>query len=282
MVRTSLSFVLLSALTAVAAAEPVRLAHRFTVGQEILVEAQHEAELKITKNEEQTEVTHATDSQRRYVVESIDATGAATVVSSVTSVNMSASSPDGAWSYDSTTGAKPPEQFAGVAETVGKPLARFVVTPTGSVELVTPLLKGVVNASADSQAYEHPFVRLPDQPVSVGDEWSESFKKVIMIPKQNPEAVNMKRVYRLESFDGSRATIRWRSVVLTPIRDSRIEGELAQHKLDGSLEFDVKAGRMISREAAADADVVGFSGGGSLLESHVERSEKVITKVASR
>lgn len=262
-------------------AEPVRLMHRFDVGQTFTVRTDHRARLEITKEEQLTTVDHQTDSVQSYLVESIDATGSATVVSRVDAVLMRASSNgEGTVEYDSTKlDAKPHEQFAAVQETVGKPLTRFVVSPFGTVDAVQPLLKGVVSSDASSQSHEHPFVRLPSEAVEPGATWDEKFKLVITIKGELPEAVNVKRKYQLDGLKDGIASISWRTVVLTPIRSTQLESELIQQTLDGMIEFDVAKGRIVLRKSGIDRQVVGFDGGGSKFRSVVDRTERLASKL---
>ncbi len=69
------------------------------------------------------------------------------------------------------------------------------------------------------------------------------------------------------------ATISIRSEPLTPISEPEIESQVLQQLSNGTIRFDVDAGRLISKELQWDESVVGFSGSGSLMEYSARYSE---------
>lgn len=265
------------------AADSVSLFHRYKSGQVFQVQTHEDAKVALTLESGVNELSHTTDSVRQFRVMSVDNGGNATVQVLIENVGMRATSSEGTVTYDSKTDAKPIEQFKEVAATVGHPLAEFIVTPTGEVTSAKPLHESVNSVDASSQSLEHPFVRLPTDAVTVGDEWSEKFKLVVDVPGKLPEAVNLKRTYKLTSIDKGRATVTWRTIVLTPINDPGLEGDLAQRVFNGSFEFDIAAGHMLTRTAKAEGHVISFQGEGTKLDTNIARKESLTapTKTAA-
>jgi hypothetical protein len=66
--------------------------------------------------------------------------------------------------------------------------------------------------------------------------------------------------YRLERLEDGIATIAVDTTVLTPVDDPRLEARLLERIWDGTVRFDVEAGRIVGRRTAIDRRVVGFGG----------------------
>jgi hypothetical protein len=73
------------------------------------------------------------------------------------------------------------------------------------------------------------------------------------------------------------ATISVRSEPLSPVNDPTEEAQVMQQLSNGIIQFDVDAGRMISKELAWDHQVVSFSGAGSLLEYSSRLEDRVVS-----
>ena len=254
---------------------PVTLRHRFTVGQDVVVEGTEDASVEVTVEGNVTKLAHKTDSVRRFHVAAIDPMGNATVRVEISEIHMEASSSEGMISFDSSSSETPHEQFKEVSKTIGKPLAEFVVSPLGEIVSVTPLHESAAELDTATRSLEHPFVRLPSEPVGTGDEWSETFKVVIKKDEELPQAVKMKRTYQIESIADSIVTASWRTLVLTPIKDPALESDVVQRSFDGTFRFNVRAGQTVNRSAKSAGEVVGFQGSGSQLNSKITRSESI-------
>lgn len=262
---------------------PISLAHSFEQGDVYRVRKHEDASVEVMLESGTNELSHTADSVRQFRVMSVDANGAATVRVAIENVTMRATTSEGTITYDSNSDEKPTEQFEDVAKTIGQPLAEFVVTKAGEVTNVKSLHESVTDIDANSQSLEHPFVSLPDKPIEVGDQWSETFKVVIKLPEELPYAVKLKRAYTLDSVTAGVAQISWRTLVLTPIKDAVLEGELIQRQFAGTLTCHLADGRLIKRTATASGDVVGFQGNGTRLKSEIARTEAMtIAKATAR
>jgi hypothetical protein len=103
-------------------------------------------------------------------------------------------------------------------------------------------------------------VPLPEEPVGVGAEWTVPQDVVVEVPNGPRKAVRTRLRYRLEALKDGIATIAVDTTVLTPIDDPRLEARLLERIWDGTVTFDVGAGRVVGRRTSIDRRVVGFGG----------------------
>jgi len=96
--------------------------------------------------------------------------------------------------------------------------------------------------------------------VAVGETWS--FPYEIVIPSNNGTVVKIKtqQKYSLERVKNGVATIKMATVILTPVHDPAVEAQLIQRQTEGTIRFDIEAGRVISQQMDLDKRVVGFAG----------------------
>ena len=138
---------------------------------------------------------------------------------------------------------------------LGKPIVRFVVEPDGRVLERREILPCPPSATGDLVV-----VPLPDGPVSVGHEWTVPQEVVVEAPGGARKAVRTRIRYRLEGLNDGIATIAVDTTVLTPVDEPQFEARLLERIWNGSIRFDVAAGRVVGRTTAIDRRVVGFGG----------------------
>ena len=66
-----------------------------------------------------------------------------------------------------------------------------------------------------------------------------------------------------------------KSEMLTIISEPKEEAQVLQQLSNGTIHFDIDAGRMISKELSWDKVVVGFSGAGSVMDYSARLEEQV-------
>jgi hypothetical protein len=72
---------------------------------------------------------------------------------------------------------------------------------------------------------------------------------------------------------------------LTPIEAASVKAQIVQQLSNGTIKFDVDAGRVLSKELDWDETVVGFQGENSLMEYRARVTEKLLdgpTRTAKR
>ncbi len=176
-------------------------------------------------------------------------------------------------SSDETTHAGP---YQYVAKTVGRPLSIAVISLRGELISADSLIKDGAIAIDPSINF---FSVLPAEPVAIGATWKESY--TVQIDQQGlKHPVKMQRQFTLESVTGDLATISFRTVPLTPLRDPQIEASVAQQLFKGTIVFDVARGRMMSRESELNQTVIGAVGQTSSMSVAGRRTEKLTTPAA--
>jgi hypothetical protein len=165
----------------------------------------------------------------------------------------------------------PPVQFAGAADNVGK------VVSTISIDG-----KGMVVARSDTQNPPHlgmgdVTLPLPENPVAVGATWE--IPREMRIPRKDGSSrlLKFRELFKLEKVSAGIATISVRSEPLSTISDPSEEAQVLQQLSNGTIRFDLDAGRMVSKDLAWDHEVVAFSGPGSVLEYSARLDDHVVT-----
>ena len=165
----------------------------------------------------------------------------------------------------------PPIQFAGAADNVGK------VVSTISIDA-----RGMVVARSDTQNPPHlgmgdVTLPLPENPVAVGATWE--IPREMRIPRKDGSSrlLKFRELFKLEKVSAGIATISVRSEPLSTISDPSEEAQVLQQLSNGTIRFDLDAGRMVSKDLAWDHEVVAFSGPGSVLEYSARLDDHVVT-----
>ena len=255
----------------VRAAEPVRLRYRFQVGDRIDMDVAHRALTETTMNGATQTVETMTDSRKTWRVVAVDAAGRATLEHSVDDVVMTSRTSDkGEVRWASAGTDDPPPGYEGVRQSLGVTLSRLVIDPTGRVLDRRELRPCPPSATGDLVV-----VPLPDEPVTAGAEWTIPQEVVVEAPGAGRKAVRTRLRYRLEDVHDGLATIRVDTTVLTPVDDPRLEARLLERIWDGTIKFDVEAGRVVSRKTGIDRRVVGFGGPQSSVRYKSSLEERI-------
>jgi hypothetical protein len=259
------------AVPASRAAEPVRLRYRFQVGDRIDMDVAHRALTETTMNGVTQTVETMTDSCKTWRVVAVDAAGRATLEHSVDDVVMTSRTSDrGEVRWASAGADDPPPGYEGVRQSLGVTLSRMLIDPAGRVLDRRDLRPCPPAATGDLVV-----VPLPDDPVAPGAEWTIPQEVVVEAPGAGRKAVRTRLRYRLEDVRDGVATIRVDTTVLTPVDDPRLEARLLERIWDGTIAFDVQAGRVTSRKTGIDRRVVGFGGPQSSVRYKSTLEERV-------
>lgn len=174
--------------------------------------------------------------------------------------------------YNSETDREVPTEYDGVAEMVGKPLARITINPVGHIVARDDSV-GKVDMGVGEIA-----IPLPEQPAAIGAEWSTPAGVRVRREDGTYQLINTRILFRLESVASGVATISQRTEVLTPVEDERSRSQLVQKLTQGELQFDIDAGRILTKRLEWNETVVGFSGASSHMEYLARMSEKLIVE----
>lgn len=271
--------------------EKYQLEYQFKQGDNVTFEIQHDSRITSSAGSRKEIAINKTKTVRTYRVLDVDESGAAQLEMQIDSVFMSAEFEDEDGSqgdpvvFDSKdpSSAKNPK-FSEVQESIGKPQAIVTVDKTGRSIGVKNLLKPSQNSKKnakgnDSETPQKPdsvVIALPQTPVAIGSTWKENFDVFVRNESSLTIKIRMQTIHKLESVDGNKATISYRTVVLTPVEQPSIAGQLIQRELEGKATFDIEHGRLLSREAKLDRTVVGAFGAQSSMQAVARYKETLV------
>jgi len=263
---------LLATAAAAAPSEAYLLRYRFRSGDAIASRVAHRALTETTMNGVTQTVETRTDSTKTWNVVAVDAAGRATLEQSVDDVTMTSRTSDrGEVRWASDDEAEPPPGYEGVRQSLGVPLVRMQVSPDGRILERRELRPCPATATGDLVV-----VPLPAEAVPEGYEWVVRDEVVVEVPNGPRKAVRTRLRYRLERVENGLATIAVDTTVLTPVDDPRIAARLLERIWDGTISFDIEAGRITDRRTAIDRRVVGFGGPQSSVRYKASLEERLL------
>lgn len=257
-----------------AAPESVTLEYRFLPHEKIDMEVSHRAITETTVGATSQSTETATDSTKTWTVVAVNPAGRATLEHSVDDVTMTSRTSDrGQIRWSSRGDEPPPPGYEQVRASLGVPLSRLVVDRSGRVIERHDLRHCPTSSTGDLVV-----VPLPEGPVAAGAEWTVPQEVVVEVPGGLRKAVRTRLRYRLVAVRDGIATIRVDTTVLTPIDDPRLESRLLERIWDGTIEFDIDRGRVLSRATGIDRRVVGFEGPESSVRYKSSLEETLVEK----
>lgn len=162
--------------------------------------------------------------------------------------------------YDSAEGGDVPAEYQQVAKTVGVPLTKVTISAEGKL---------IERKSATGQpnfGLGDIVMLLPPKPVRVGSKWYEPSEIQIRQPDERVKRIKVRKSYTLKKVKTGVATIDVRTEVLTPIDEASVKAQLVQQLVNGTIKFDLDAGRILSRRMDWDEAVIGFNGPESMMK----------------
>ena len=267
----SLVVAALLCLAPAVADETVRLRYRFAPGERIEMEVAHRALTETTIGATRQSTETATDSIKTWRVVAAE-NDRITLEQSVDRVTMTSRTSDrGEIRWSSADEGPPPPGYETVRQSLGVPLTRLVIDGVGRVIERRDLRPVPPTSTGDLVV-----VPLPDDPVAVGATWTIPDELVVEAPHAGRKAVRTRLRYRLDGIEDGIATISVDTTVLTPVDDPRLEARLLERIWDGTVRFDVDAGRVVSRSTEVDRRVVGFEGPQSSVRYKASLEERII------
>ena len=178
--------------------------------------------------------------------------------------------------YDSKKDKDPPVQFRMIAQTIGKPLATITINRHGNV------IKRDRGSAAPDLGFGGPVVPLPSKAIKLGQTWS--VPKTLRLRDKNKlvKVVKTQMKYRLEKVQAGVATISVKTEVLTPVDDAAIKSQLVQQLSNGTIRFDVDAGRVVSKQLDWTESVIGFNGPDSNMKYLARFTERLLEDQTAR
>jgi len=272
---------LASTFIARAAEEPVagakvKLAYKFRMGEVLRYSVKHAADIDSTIEGTSQQAETTSESIKAWKVTDVLPNGEIEFVHVVEVVRMSNRVPNRAVTeYDSQRDKTPPPGFEQAARAVGIPLSVLRIKPSG--EIVAREEKHPQPEVTDDMTIT---LRLPDGPITVGEEWDESYDVAVDQKSGAQQQVRTRRVCTLASVQNGIATINVEYQVLTPV-SAFVESQLVERMTKGTVRFDIAKGRVVSQQMDVDRRILGFSGDSSMMH-FVSRLEERLLKPQER
>jgi len=262
------------------------LRYKFRPGEVIRTQVWHQVSLETTISGTTQTADTVSGSVKVWRILEVDPEGRVMLEHSVESVDMRQKLSDRQEvTYDSKTDKQPPPGYEAVAKSVGVPLTDFLIDSSGN------LLKRIdkrAGAPADAQNSQVA-VPLPSKPIVPGESWNVPQDVTITLEDGDTKVIKTRQHYTLDSVSNGVATISVTTQVLTPVNNPKIQSQLVQRMTQGTIRFDIEAGRVLSQKLELDERVLGFQGPESSLhylgrftEEYLPGEPKTASKTKAR
>lgn len=253
--------------------------YRFQPGETVYWETEQvdSGEVSLRKKKELTR--SRTLSTKKWRIEEVSEQGEFVAVQSIQSVDL--------WqqvdnrppiSFDSRIDTRPHPRFEDVADKVGIELVRFKARPNGE------LIYKKANYSDVDIGVGGIIVQFPEEPVGIGAKWYQPSVITVPLPNGPLKKIRIRRAFELLSVKNDVALINVNTQVLTPVREPAVEVQMMHQITRGQIRFDIKQGRILTREFNWNKTVQGFSTADSLKKyiGRFKESLKSRNEVESR
>ncbi len=246
------------------------LRYKFNKGETLRWDVEHQATVRMTVGGTTQTADTFSKSVKLWKVSQVDKQGRVTFIHSVESIQMRQKfSGRQEITYDSTTDKEAPVGFQDVAKSVGQPLSSITLDATGKI------LKRDDLEAAKAAGSKNVTIPLPEEPVAIGYKWTMPDDIVVSDRGGQPKKIERRQQFTLEEVKNGFATIKVETQVLTPVSDPSIEAQLVQGETNGTMRFDLQAGRMTLQELSLDKHVVGVQGDTSAMHYTTRFTERL-------
>ena len=250
------------------------LRYKFTAGTRVVSEVTHLAKTNTKIDTTEQDSNSRTVSQKTWDFVSAEK-GKMTFEYRIKSIDMSqriGSSEE--LRYSSNDGESPHPQFQSAADSIGRVISTVTIDEQGLIiarsDEINPPSLGMGDIT----------LPLPEKAVSIGGSWECPREMRIRREDGSQKVVRFRELYKLDKVSLGIATVSVRSEMITIITDPKEEAQVLQQLSNGTVRFDMEAGRMIAKDLTWDKRVIDFAGPGSSMEYNSRLSEEV-TKTES-
>lgn len=263
-------------------AELYELHYKFKRGEFLHYETNSSSTMTVAAGNFSQVLKETRQTQKHLRVVAVDAKGSVVLEPVIDHVVMTAQGDDNdAVVFDSESKRPAPQQFRGVAVTLGKAIIRVRYSSTGDIEEVLPI-PGLEEKLPKDESTHAFLVVLPGEPVSVGKNWNDDFKVAVSVTRTLSRTVTIRRRYTLEKVADGFAYITFRTYPLSLVKDAHTKAQLIQRSLSGLVKFDIDKGRIVEWSSRGSGQVFGAFGATSAMEAKSKSMERYVAKPRSR
>jgi hypothetical protein len=250
-----------------AAEQPVHLKYRYSVGQTFRYRTLKTATTEATLNEHCKVDKTETEEHRLFTVTSVSDSGVADITMQYEFVRMQIQTDDRPVEIFTTrmsTDEIPPSLQNAAAQLRGK-AAHFRLGGNG--RHATSLDQSEKAETASVRETDSYLIPLPDEPVTVGETWSQKQTATVRINREISRKVEILQTFRLLSVVDGLATISLNSSINAPSLSPHVKAQLIQSTPKGTLVFDIEKGIMVRKSWRFDQMVINAMGDNTILRS---------------
>jgi len=250
------------------------LTYKFSTGEVIRYEVEHRMSIRNTIDKETQQATSETKSVKAWRILDVLPDDQIELMNMVEQVHMKNQLPDlDDQIYDSTKDKIPPPGFEDAAKAVGVPISILRMSPQGKI---LDRKMQIHQPAADPNALIT--IQLPEEPVAIDETWDEPLQLTVQLKEGGTRAIQARRHYKLKDVKHAVATIEVSYQILSPI-NAYLEAQLIQRLMNGTVRFDVVAGRILSQEMEVDRRVLGYAGPTSSMHYVMHLKERLLENV---
>lgn len=133
-------------------------------------------------------------------------------------------------------------------------------------------------APADGSSPGQIVLPLPKKPVIIGALWLNPYDIPVKLQSGTQKVIKARQRFELKSVKDDVALIKVTTQILSPVDNPEIKAQLIQEESDGTIRFDIAAGRMLRQQIDLDRRVVGHPNPKSSMHYRTRFTESLVTK----
>ena len=227
------------------------LRYRFNKGEELRWVVQHILKIRNIIGGMEENIETRTQAVKVWKTLDVDASGAAVFEYRVEDVDThKAQTGHDDVFFNSRRDTRIPLELRNLEGKIGVPLAHIRIGTQGQTTR-RPLMEYAASLSENRIV-----IPLPDEPMEIGERWSEPKQIEFEQPNGTVKRIRTRNDFTLEQIHSGLATIRFATHVFTPLTPHE-KSQLLEQFSRGTMELDLQAGHFIQLQSTVDELVVG-------------------------
>lgn len=181
--------------------------------------------------------------------------------------------------YDTAKDKAPPRGLEGIQKSIGKPFARFRMSPSGEITDLNFVQAVQPQKLKQTEQRKGLPIAFPAEPIPIGKSWSEKVEVELQVDPSNPEKKHdfkVQTIYQLKSVKEGMAEISLNTIVQPRLTSPYLRGKMMPYLPKGTILFDTRKGRIVSRTELIDRRELGVGGPQTALMIENRKEETLI------